>query len=80
MPSVVLRLSRDELQRVIVRLRELDEAVVRLGADEAVRVNHVMRGYRASNYTQIETLVFMAFYERAHAVFARNLELDAPYR
>lgn len=43
-------------------------------ADEQVRVNHVMRGYRASSYTQIETLVFMALYERAHAVFTRNLE------
>jgi acyl-[acyl-carrier-protein] desaturase len=39
-----------------------------------------MRGYRASNYTQIETLVFMAMYERAHAVYARNLEarIDEP--
>ena len=43
-------------------------------ADEQVRVNHVMRGYRASNYTQIETLVFMALLERAHAVYVRNLE------
>jgi acyl-[acyl-carrier-protein] desaturase len=43
-------------------------------ADEQVRVNHVMRGYRASSYTQIETLVFMALYERAHAAFTRNLE------
>ena len=43
-------------------------------ADEAVRVNHVMRGYRASNYTQIETLVFMALFERAHAVYLRNVE------
>jgi len=43
-------------------------------ADEQVRVNHVMRGYRASSYTQIETLVFMALYERSHAVFTRNLE------
>ena len=43
-------------------------------ADEEVRVNHVMRGYRASNYTQIETLVFMALYERAHALYLRNLE------
>ncbi len=49
-------------------------------ADEQVRVNHVMRGYRASNYTQIETLVFMALYERAHAVYTRNLEakIDEP--
>ena len=43
-------------------------------ADERVRVNHVMRGYRASSYTQIETLVFMALLERAHAVYARNLQ------
>ena len=43
-------------------------------ADERVRVNHVMRGYRASSYSQIETLVFMAFWERAHAVYLRNLE------
>jgi len=49
-------------------------------ADEQVRINHVMRGYRASNYTQIETLVFMALYERAHAVYTRNLEgkIDEP--
>lgn len=49
-------------------------------ADEEVRIRHVMRGYRASNYTQIETLVFMAMYERAHAVFLRNLEakIDEP--
>jgi len=43
-------------------------------ADEVVRLAHVMRGYRAYTYTQIETLVFMALYERAHAVFLRNLE------
>ena len=49
-------------------------------ADEEVRVAHVMRGYRASNYTQIETLVFMALYERAHAVYLRNVEakIDEP--
>ncbi|MGY4711236.1 acyl-ACP desaturase [Mycolicibacterium sp. CBM1] len=49
-------------------------------ANEDVRVAHVMRGYRADNYTQIETLVFMALYERAHAVFLRNLEakVDEP--
>lgn len=49
-------------------------------ADEQVRVNHVMRGYRASNYGQIETLVFMALWERAHAVYLRNLEakIDEP--
>ncbi|AQT78965.1 acyl-ACP desaturase [Mycolicibacterium litorale] len=49
-------------------------------ANEDVRVAHVMRGYRADNFTQIETLVFMALYERAHAVFLRNLEakVDEP--
>ena len=49
-------------------------------ADEEVRVAHVMRGYRASSYTQIETLVFMALYERAHAVYLRNVEakIDEP--
>jgi acyl-[acyl-carrier-protein] desaturase len=39
-----------------------------------VRVEHVMKGYRADHYTQIERLVFMAFFEREHAVFCRNLE------
>lgn len=49
-------------------------------ADEHVRVNHVMRGYRAQNYTQIETLVFMAMWERAHLVYLCNLEakIDEP--
>ncbi len=49
-------------------------------ADEEVRIAHVMRGYRASNYTQIETLVFMALYERAHAAYLRNVEakIDEP--
>jgi acyl-[acyl-carrier-protein] desaturase len=39
-----------------------------------VRVEHVMKGYRADTYTPIERLVFMAFFEREHAVFCRNLE------
>jgi acyl-[acyl-carrier-protein] desaturase len=43
-------------------------------ANEDVRLAQVMRGYRATQLSQIETLVFMAFYERAHAVFTRNLE------
>jgi acyl-[acyl-carrier-protein] desaturase len=38
-----------------------------------VRLKHVMNGYRADHYSQLETLVFMAFDERAHAVFCRNL-------
>jgi acyl-[acyl-carrier-protein] desaturase len=49
-------------------------------ANEDVRVQHVMKGYRADTYTQVETLAFMALYERAHAVFCRNLEakIDDP--
>jgi acyl-[acyl-carrier-protein] desaturase len=57
------------LREYLVVTRNIDPV-----ADEQVRVNHVMRGYRASSYTQIETLVFMALYERAHAAFTRNLE------
>ncbi|CAJ1580448.1 acyl-ACP desaturase [[Mycobacterium] wendilense] len=42
-------------------------------ANEDVRVDHVMnKGYRASSFTQIETLVFMAFFERSWAVFCRR--------
>jgi acyl-[acyl-carrier-protein] desaturase len=49
-------------------------------ANEDVRVEHVMKGYRADQLTQIETLVFMAFFERAHAVFCRRLaaQIDDP--
>jgi acyl-[acyl-carrier-protein] desaturase len=39
-----------------------------------VRVEHVMKGYRADHYTQIERLAFMSFFERAHAVYCRNLQ------
>jgi acyl-[acyl-carrier-protein] desaturase len=57
------------IREYLVVTRNFDPA-----ADEEVRVAHVMRGYRADSYTQIETLVFMALYERAHAVYMRNLE------
>ena len=57
------------IREYMVVTRNFDPA-----ADEEVRVAHVMRGYRADSYTQIETLVFMALYERAHAVYLRNLE------
>jgi acyl-[acyl-carrier-protein] desaturase len=57
------------LRNYLVVTREIDPA-----ANEDVRVQHVMKGYRADTYTQTETLVFMAFFERAHAVFCRNLE------
>ncbi|ORB28162.1 acyl-ACP desaturase [Mycolicibacterium parafortuitum] len=57
------------LRNYLVVTREIDPA-----ANEDVRVEHVMKGYRADTYSQIETLAFMAFWERAHAVFCRNLE------
>jgi acyl-[acyl-carrier-protein] desaturase len=63
------------LRNYLVVTREIDPA-----ANEDVRVEHVMKGYRADKYSQLETLAFMAFFERAHAVFCRNLEaqLDEP--
>jgi acyl-[acyl-carrier-protein] desaturase len=57
------------LRNYLVVTREIDPS-----ANEDVRVAHVMKGYRADSYSQIETLVFMALLERAHAVFSRNLE------
>lgn len=59
------------LRNYLVVTREVDPT-----ANEDVRVEHVMKGYRAEGdgYTQIETLAFMALFERAHAVFCRNLE------
>lgn len=57
------------LRNYLVVTREIDPA-----ANEDVRVEHVMKGYRADTYSQIERLVFMAFSERAHAVYCRNLE------
>ena len=57
------------LRNYLVVTRQIDPT-----ANEDVRVEHVMKGYRADKYSQIETLVFMAFFERAHAVFTRNLQ------
>lgn len=63
------------LRNYLVVTREIDPS-----ANEDVRVEHVMKGYRAHTYTQIETLVFMAFFEHEHAMFCRNLEdrIDEP--
>ncbi|BBZ00316.1 acyl-ACP desaturase [Mycolicibacterium fallax] len=50
-------------------------------ANEDVRIDHVMNtGYRADQYSQVETLVFMTFYERSRARFCRNLaaQIDEP--
>ncbi|MDG5486150.1 acyl-ACP desaturase [Mycolicibacterium gadium] len=57
------------LRNYLVVTREIDPA-----ANEDVRVEHVMKGYRADTYSQVERLVFMAFFEREHAIFCRNLE------
>ncbi|BBX00881.1 acyl-ACP desaturase [Mycolicibacterium moriokaense] len=57
------------LRNYLVVTREIDPA-----ANEDVRVEHVMKGYRADTYSQIERLAFMAFFERSHAVYCRNLE------
>ncbi|HEU0191946.1 MAG TPA: acyl-ACP desaturase [Mycobacterium sp.] len=56
------------LREYLVVTREIDPV-----ANEDVRMQHVCKGYRADRYSQVETLVFMAFFERAHAVFCRNL-------
>jgi acyl-[acyl-carrier-protein] desaturase len=57
------------LRNYLVVTREVDPT-----ANEDVRVEHVMKGYRADTYSQIERLVFMAFYERTYAAYCRNLE------
>src|SRR6185369_14326782 len=57
------------LRNYLVVTREIDPV-----ANEDVRVEHVMKGYRADGFSQIERLAFMAFFEREHAVFCRNLE------
>ncbi|MGH3561844.1 MAG: acyl-ACP desaturase, partial [Mycobacterium sp.] len=63
------------LREYLMVTREIDPA-----ANEQVRIQHVMKGYRADRYSQVETLVFMAFYECSHAVFCRNLadRIDEP--
>ncbi|KMO73782.1 acyl-ACP desaturase [Mycolicibacterium chubuense] len=63
------------LRNYLVVTREVDPV-----ANEDVRVAHVMKGYRADTYSQLETLAFMAMWERSHAVFCRNLaaQIDEP--
>jgi acyl-[acyl-carrier-protein] desaturase len=56
------------LREYLVVTREVDPT-----ANEEARVQYVMKGYRGDMYTQLETLVYMAFTERTHAVFCRNL-------
>ncbi|QUR69906.1 acyl-ACP desaturase [Mycobacterium spongiae] len=56
------------LREYLVVTREVDPT-----ANENVRVQHVMKGYRADKYTQVETLAHMALLEGCHAVYSRNL-------
>ncbi|QLL06450.1 acyl-ACP desaturase [Mycobacterium vicinigordonae] len=56
------------LREYLVVTREVDPT-----ANEHARVQYVMKGYRADHYSQVETLVFMAFSERAYGTFCRNL-------
>ncbi len=57
------------LREYLVVTREIDPT-----ANEDVRFEHVSdKGYRADRYSQIETLVFMALFEGAHAVYCNNL-------
>ena len=66
--------AEENLHAIAIRQYLMVTRNIDPNADEEVRVAHVMRGYQASNYTQIETLVFMALWERAHAVYVANLE------
>jgi acyl-[acyl-carrier-protein] desaturase len=63
------------LREYLVVTREIDPV-----ANEQVRVEHVMKGYRADHYTQVEMLVYMTLNERSHAVFCRRLaaQIDEP--
>ncbi|MBS9534676.1 acyl-ACP desaturase [Mycobacterium sp. M1] len=56
------------LREYLIVTREIDP-----DENERVRMQHVMKGYRAERFSQVETLVFMAFFERIHAEFCRNL-------
>ena len=68
--------AEENLHAIAIRQYLMATRNIDPNADEEVRVAHVMRGYRASKYTQIETLVFMALWERAHVVYVGNLEAE----
>ena len=53
------------LREYFVVTREIDPT-----ANEHVRFEHVsQKGYRADQFSQVETLVFMALFEASHAVY-----------
>ena len=66
--------AEENLHAIAIRQYLMVTRNIDPNADEEVRVAHVMRGYRASKFTQIETLVFMALWERSHVVYVGNLE------
>jgi acyl-[acyl-carrier-protein] desaturase len=63
------------LREYLVVTRDIDPV-----ANEHVRVEHVMKGYRADQLSKIETLVLMALRAREHGVFCRRLaaQIDDP--
>ena len=64
------------LREYFVVTREIDPT-----ANEHVRFQHVAeKGYRADQYSQTETLVFMSLFEGANAVYCKNLaaEIEEP--
>lgn len=63
------------LREYLVVTRDIDPV-----ANEAVRVQHVIKGYRADHFSKIETLVHMALREREDGVFCRRLaaQIDDP--
>jgi acyl-[acyl-carrier-protein] desaturase len=65
--------AEENLHAIVIReylvvTRDIDPV-----ANEMVRVEHVMKGYRADYFSKIETLVFMALRERTFAVYCRRL-------
>ncbi|MDI3313103.1 MAG: acyl-ACP desaturase [Mycobacterium sp.] len=63
------------LRQNLVLTRQIDPV-----ASDGVRVEQVMKGRPPDDHTQVEALVFMTLWERAHAVFLRRLatRIDEP--
>ncbi len=65
--------AEENLHAIVIREYLVVTRGVDPSANETVRVQHVMKGYRGDQLSKIETLVFMALRERTHAVFCRRL-------
>ena len=72
--------AEENLHAIVIREYLIVTRGVDPVANERVRVEHVMKGYRGDHLSRIETLVFMALRERTHAVFCRRLvdQIDDP--